>query len=93
MRHILYVSHTERERNDNMPDCIIAMKTRTAAERARRAAALERIDTQIVSIDPSVTGHGCSVGLRLGCGDVDRTVALLDKRSISYGDVIGRSGK
>lgn len=73
-----------------MPDCIIAMKTRTAAEKARRAAAFERIQAEVVSVDPSVTRHGCSVGLRLNCADVDELTELLDKKNIVYGDVIGR---
>ncbi len=73
-----------------MPDCIIAMKTRTAAEKARRAAAFEKITADVVSIDPSVTRHGCSVGLRLNCADVDELTELMDKKNIVYGDVIGR---
>lgn len=73
-----------------MPDCIIAMKTRTAAEKARRAAAFERIQAEVVSVDPSVTRHGCSIGLRLNCADVDDLTELLDKKNIVYGDVIGR---
>ncbi len=73
-----------------MPDCIIAMKTRTAAERARRAAAFEKIMTEVVSVDPSVTRHGCSIGIRLNCADVDTLTNVLDKKNIVYGDVIGR---
>jgi len=76
-----------------MPDCILAMKTRTAAEKARRTAAIERIEADVVSVDPSVTRHGCSVGLRLNCADVEEVTRLLDKRGIVYGDVIGRNGR
>lgn len=73
-----------------MPDCILAMKTRTAAEKARRAAAFARISAEVVSVDPSVTRRGCSVGLRLNCAEVDDLTELLDKKGIVYGDVIGR---
>ncbi len=73
-----------------MPDCILAMRTRTAAEKARRAATLAKIPAEVVSVDPSVTRHGCSVGLRLNCADVDSLAEQLDKRGIVYGDVIGR---
>ena len=73
-----------------MPDCIIAMKTRTAAEKARHAAAFEKIPADVVSIDPSVTRHGCSVGLRLNCADAEELTGLLDKKGIVYGDIIGR---
>ncbi len=73
-----------------MPDCILAMRTRTAAEKARRAAAFIKIPAEVVSVDPSVTRHGCSVGLRLRCADVDELTGQLDRRGILYGDVIGR---
>jgi hypothetical protein len=76
-----------------MPDCILAMRTRTAAEKARRTAVLEKIDAEVISVDPSVTKHGCSVGLRLNCADVGNVTRLLDKKGITYGDVIGRNGR
>ncbi|MBE6711739.1 MAG: DUF3343 domain-containing protein [Clostridia bacterium] len=73
-----------------MSDCILAMKTRTAAEKARRAAAFAQISAEVVSVDPNVTRHGCSVGLRLNCAEVEELTELLDKKGIVYGDVIGR---
>ncbi|MGN1346930.1 MAG: putative Se/S carrier-like protein [Eubacteriales bacterium] len=73
-----------------MPDCIIAMQTRTAAERARRTAMMGKIHADVVSVDPSVTRHGCSVGLRLNCADVEEVTGLLDRKNIVYGDIIGR---
>ena len=76
-----------------MPDCILAMKTRTAAEKARRTAAIERIEAEVVSVDPSVTRHGCSVGLSLNCADVEEVTSLLDRKGVVYGDVIGRNGR
>lgn len=82
-----------RERIIIMPDCIIAMKTRTSAEKARRAAAVERIDSEIVSVDPSVTRHGCSFGLRLKCAELDNAIRLFDKKRIVYGDIVGRNPK
>ena len=72
-----------------MTDCIIAMKSRTLAEKAKRSAANENIRASIVSIDPSVTRRGCSVGLLLPCGDVGRMKWILDRRQIDYGDIIG----
>ncbi len=73
-----------------MSDCILPMRTRTSAEKARRAAAIAKIPAEVVSVDPSVTKYGCSVGLRLNCADVDKLTEQLDKRGIVYGDVIGR---
>lgn len=73
-----------------MTDCILAMKTQTSAERARRIAVIEKIPVEVVSIDPSVTRRGCSVGIRLPCDSVKNFLNILDRRKISYGDVIGR---
>lgn len=73
-----------------MSDCVVAMQSRTAAERARRTAALARIDAEIVSIDPSFTKRGCSVGVKVRCDKIDTLTELLDKKKISYGEIIGR---
>lgn len=73
-----------------MTDCILAMKTQTAAERARRIAVMEKIPAEVVSIDPSVTRRGCSIGIRVPCASVNGFLAMLDRRKIAYGDVIGR---
>lgn len=73
-----------------MPDCILAVKTQTAAEQARRAALLERIDAEVVSVDPSLTRRGCSLGVRLPCTDMERLIRVLDRKKIPHGDVIGR---
>jgi len=73
-----------------MSDCILAMKTHTDAERARRIAVSENIQAEIVNIDPSVTRRGCSVGVRLPCSKSGRLVELLERRRIPYGDLIGR---
>lgn len=75
-----------------MKDCILAMKTQTAAERARRIAVMEKISAEVVSIDPSVTRRGCSIGIRLPCAQVSELQEMLDRRKIPYGDVIGRGG-
>lgn len=72
-----------------MADCVIALKSQTAAERARRVAMYERIRAEVVSIDPSITRRGCSMGIRLPCSDVERMKTALSKSNIPYGDVIG----
>lgn len=74
-----------------MADCVIAMKSQTAAEQARRAANHERIYAEIVSIDPSITRRGCSMGIRLSCAHVDRMKFILERKNIPYGDIVGRS--
>ena len=72
-----------------MADCILAMKTHTEAERARRIGLIEKIPTEIVNIDPSVTKRGCSVGIRLHCAQAEKFREALDKRKIPYGELIG----
>lgn len=76
-----------------MADCVIAMKSHTTAEKARRLASSEKIHAEIVSIDPSLTKHGCSMGIRLDCEDVRRLTELLDRRNIAHGDIIGRGAQ
>ena len=73
-----------------MSDCIIAMKSRTAAEKAKRYAA-RRSQVSVVSLDPSVTRYGCSVGLRVSCSEVGRILALLERQGIEHGETIGGS--
>lgn len=75
-----------------MTDCILAMKTQTAAERARRIAVMEKIPAEVVSIDPSVTRRGCSIGIRMPCSYISAFQKILDRKNITYGDVIGRGG-
>ena len=70
-----------------MSDCIITMKSRTAAERGRRF--LPKAGAVIVSLDPAITGNGCAYGLRLACRDVALLKAELEKNGIPYGQVIG----
>lgn len=70
-----------------MSDCIITMKSRTQAERARRC--LPRAGAVVVSLDPGVTKNGCSFGIRLSCADVQRMKAEMNRQGVPYGDVIG----
>ena len=72
-----------------MADCIIAMKSMTFAEKAKRTASSIGIDTEIVSIDPSVTRRGCAYGLTLSCRETDRLISVLEKKHIQYGEILG----
>lgn len=73
-----------------MSDCIIAMKTQTAAEHARRIARMNHIPAEVISLDPSITRRGCSIGIRTSCASVNSYLKTLDQHKIPYGDVIGR---
>ena len=69
--------------------CIIAMRSATLAEKSLRAIRGTGIACEKVSVDPSLTGKGCAFGISLPCRDVDAAKLLLDRRHITYGDVIG----
>lgn len=73
-----------------MGECIIPMRSRTEAEKGRRAAVRAGIPTETVSVDPSLTRHGCSVGLRVACMNVHALESVLDRNGIRHGDIMGR---
>ena len=73
-----------------MGECVIPMRSRTEAEKGRRVAGGYRILTTVVSVDPTLTKHGCSVGLRVSCTNVHMLADVLDKNGIPHGDIIGR---
>ncbi|MBR4205799.1 MAG: DUF3343 domain-containing protein [Clostridia bacterium] len=75
-----------------MSECVITMKSQTNAEAARRTASGMRIAARVVSVDPHVTKHGCSFGLKTSCAELDRLKRALDQKGIAYGEVIGRGG-
>ncbi len=75
-----------------MAECVISLRSQTVAEKVKRLAAVERIRTEIVSVDPKLTKRGCSVGLRLNCDEINGLIAILEKRKIPYGDIFGRGG-
>lgn len=72
-----------------MGDCIIAMKSNSAARTAERALRSVGISSTIVGIDPSITRRGCGFGLRMSCSDINTAVRTLDRKRITYGDIIG----
>ena len=67
------------------------MKSRTDAERGRRAAKANRINVTVVSIDPSITKNGCSVGLKIPCEYASELEYICDSRGIGHGEIIGRT--
>ncbi len=73
-----------------MSDCVITMRNQTFAERARRIALMSRYEAEIVSVDPIITKRGCSYGIRVKCSDVDDITVLLERKKLSFGEIIGR---
>lgn len=91
------MKHSKEKRGENQRQnhaasngsCLLAMKSMTYAEKAKRAAASLGISVEIVNIDPSITRRGCAFGLTLPCQSVPSLTALLDKQRVPYGDVLG----
>lgn len=75
-----------------MSECIIPMKSPTAAKRAQRALSAAGIRAQLVSIDPTLTRRGCAFGLSLACRESGQGAELLDRRGITHGEIIGGYG-
>lgn len=71
--------------------CIIAMRSQTHASRGRQVLRKCGISAEIVSIDPSLTRHGCAFGLEV-CGTCSAAVDCLTAHRVSYGDILGGYG-
>ena len=70
-------------------DCIIAMRSQTYAAKGERLLRRGGISSSIISIDPSLTRHGCAYGLRLSAAKCGEAQAILQKNHLAYGDVLG----
>lgn len=70
-------------------DCIIAMRSQTYAAKGERLLRRGGISCSIISIDPSLTRHGCAYGLRLSAVRCQDARNLLEKYHLAYGDVLG----
>lgn len=71
--------------------CIIAMRSQTYASRGKRTLAGCGISAEIVSIDPSLTKHGCAYGLEI-YGDCAAAQTCLSSHRVPYGDILGGYG-
>lgn len=70
-------------------DCIIAMRSQTYAAKGGRLLQKNGIASAIVSIDPSLTRHGCAYGLQISQAQCANAKAVLDRHKVSYGDILG----
>lgn len=68
---------------------IAAMKTMTAAQKGKRSLQKAGIQSEIVSLDASLTKNGCAYGLKFFANDVKRAEAVFQRSNISYGDILG----
>lgn len=72
--------------------CIVTMKSTTAAQIGRRALLRKGIYADIVSVDPALTGNGCTIGLSIPCSDIKRAKSILADNNVIPGRVLGYSG-
>lgn len=72
-----------------MGDYVIPMRSRTEAEKGRRAARMRGIDAAVVSVEPSLTRSGCAFGLLVHGNDEMKVRRLLDQAGLSHGEMIG----
>ncbi|MBQ4067502.1 MAG: DUF3343 domain-containing protein [Clostridia bacterium] len=69
--------------------CIATMKTVTAAHRAQRALAAGGIEAQVVSLDSTLTRHGCAYGISYPCKMGREAERIMARSRIGYGQIIG----
>lgn len=70
-------------------DCIIAMRSQTYASKGGRLLRKIGIPYTIISIDPSLTRHGCAHGLQIAAEHCREAREIFEKHGLSYGDVLG----
>lgn len=81
----------ERYASQSTSGCIIAMRSQTYASRGKRTLAKCGISAEIVSIDPSLTQHGCAYGLEI-YGDCQAARTCLSSHHVPFGDILGGYG-
>lgn len=70
--------------------CIASMKTMTAALRGQRLLLGAGIESQIVSLDKSLTQNGCAYGLSYPCKRSREVEKVLNTHKVAYGVLMGR---
>ena len=69
--------------------CIAAMKTMTAAQKAKNALRGAGIECEIVGLDARLTKNGCAYGIRYPCALGERVMAIFRQRGVAYGEIMG----
>jgi len=73
--------------------CIVSVKTMTAAIKARKALSGAGIESEILSLDRTLTKNGCAYGLGYPCAESRQVERILKMSKVSYGEFIGRRGE
>ncbi len=71
---------------------IATMKTMTLAMRGKNALDARGIQTEIVSLDPSLTQRGCAYGLRFSAQMREEALRALTEKKIPWGTILGGGG-
>lgn len=71
--------------------CILTMRSQSNASRGKQILRKYGISSELVSIDPSLTRHGCAFGLEI-CGACSAALEHLTAHRVSYGDILGSYG-
>ena len=69
--------------------CVATMKSMTYALKGKNILETKGIPAEIISLDPSLTSHGCAYGISFACGQSGDVKRLLDMKKIAYGEIIG----
>lgn len=72
--------------------CIAAIKNMTGAMRARDTLRRVGIDSEVVSVDASLTKRGCAYGISFPCEREAEVKRILRNKKIDFGEIMGSFG-
>ena len=68
--------------------CIIALKSNTFAQKAKRILQSNGIKAEIMRLEPNLTKNGCSYGVSLPCDSLYLSETLLNQNRLKYTEII-----
>ncbi len=69
--------------------CIATARNMTMAMKIRDTLARSSVKAEIVSVDVSITRHGCAYGVSFDCAEEAQVKRVLRLRRVDYGEIIG----
>ena len=69
--------------------CIATARNITGAIKIRDALMRSGIRAEIVSVDATLTRHGCAYGVSFDCENEAQIKRILKTRNVYYGEIIG----
>ena len=73
--------------------CIATARNMTMAIKIRDALVRSSVSAEIVSVDSSITRHGCAYGVSFDCSAEAQVKRVLRLRRVEYGEIIGGNGQ